>query len=180
MCMIPGLAAGVAGGGGFGSIFQLLGGVVSAIGQMQNANAQAAVYEQQAELNRKQAIEQEEASRELLEQGRTESDRRRRQQAINAGEQKAALAANGVDVEGELAIDVLDDSQTVADEDAFNIREQSRLNAEGRTQEARNLKVEANNNEVRASNARSQGMFGAFGTILSTGAKVSQSFARRY
>lgn len=183
MCVIPalGAAAGAIGGGsalgGLGTIFSIGSGLIGAFAQIQNANAEAAALEQQARLDEIQAKEEEEASLEFLERGREESDRRRRAGAIQKGDQRAALAANGVDVEGELAIDLLDDTSTIIADDAFAIRENSRLEAEGETQKARNSRWRAAGNRTKASNVKSAGTFGAIGTILSTGAKVGSRFS---
>jgi hypothetical protein len=182
MCAIPalGAAAGAIGGGttlgGLSTIFSLGSGLVGAFAQIQNARAQAAALEQQARLDGIQAHEETHAAREHLEQGRTQSDRRRRAGAIQKGAQRAALAANGMDVEGELAIGLLDDTSAIIADDAFAIRENARLEAEGRTQQARNAYWRAAGNRTRARNARSAGTFGAIGTILSTGAKVGARF----
>lgn len=159
--------AGAAGStlGGLSTIFSVGSGLLGAYATFQNSRAQAAALEEQA-------AQQEAAARERLEQGREESDRRRRAGAIQLGEQRAALAANGIDVEGDLALNLLDDSSTIISEDAFSIRENSRRGAQGLSQQAANSRTQA-------TNARSEGTFGAISTILTTGAKVGSKF-RQY
>lgn len=181
MCVIPALGAAMGGSGGsvlggLGTMSGLGSGLISSFALIQNARAEAAASEQQARLDEIQAREEKAASLELLERGREESDRRRRAGAIRKGEQRAALAANGIDVEGELAIDLLDDTSRIIANDAFAIRENARLAAEGATQKARNSRWRAAGNRTKAGNVRSAGTFGAIGTVLSTGAKVGPRF----
>ncbi len=151
--------------GGMSTLFSVGSGLMGAYATYQNGQAQASALEQQA-------AQQEAAARQSLEQGREESDRRRRAGAIQLGDQRAALAANGIDVEGELAIDLLDDSSALISEDAFSIRENSRRSAAGLSQQAANSRTSA-------SNAASEGMFGAVSSVLTTGAKVGSKF-RQY
>ncbi len=150
--------------GGASTLFGVGSGLLGAYATYQNGRAQASALEQQA-------ADQERSARQRLEQGREESDRRRRAGAIQLGNQRAALAANGVDVEGELAIDLLDDSSQVIDEDAFSIRENSR-------RDATSLSQQSANSLTQAANARSEGTFGAISTVLTTGAKVGSKFSR--
>lgn len=171
MCLDPASAALLAtqGGtastaiGGLSSIFQLGSGLLGAYAVYQNSQAQAAALKQTAEL-------QEIAAAQEIKRGEDESDRRRRAGAIQIGEQRAAMAANGVDVTGELALDLLDDTSTLIAEDAFSIRENARRNAQG-------LLNQAANSRTQAANASPQGKYGAIGTILTTGAKVGPKFS---
>lgn len=151
--------------GGLSTIFSVGSGLLGAYATFQDSRAQASALEQQA-------AQQEAAARDRLEQGREESDRRRRAGAIQQGQQVAALAANGIDVEGDLALDLLDDSSTLVSEDAFSIRENARRGATGLSQQAANSRTSA-------ANARSEGTFGAISTVLTTGAKVGSKF-RQY
>lgn len=151
-------------------------GAMSAYGQYQDSRMQAAALNQQAKLDAETANLQEKQAHEALEQGKEESDRRRRAGAIQRGEQVAALAANGVDVEGGLALDLLDDSDMIVGQDAFAIREQSRIAADGYAQQARNSRIRSNNATVQARSVKRKGTFGAIGTILTTAAMAGQRF----
>lgn len=147
-----------------GTVASVASGLVGAYATVQNSRAQAKALEAQS-------AQEAEAARDALIQGEEESDRRRRAGAIQAGEQRAALAANGIDVEGEIALDILDDNQTLIEEDAFAIRENSRRAAKGFAQRSAN-------SSTQASNARSQGTFGAISTVLTTASKVGSKFAK--
>lgn len=163
MCVAPLAAAGASGLGGLSSLFQVLGGLFTAVTTIQQANTAAAVAAQNAEA-------QDEAARDALEQGRQESDRRRRAAAALLGQQKVAMAANGVDLSSDTALDLLDDTKFLSEEDAFAIRENNLRNAKGFAQQAANYRAEA-------ASARSAGLFGGISTLLTTGVKVGKRWA---
>lgn len=142
---------------------QVAGAGVSALYTMKNASAQAAAARQTAQA-------QEQAARDALEAGEDASDRKRREGAQFAARQKAALAANGVDVGGAAAIDILDDTAELVEQDAFAIRENSRLQAQSFSQQAANSKAQAESYD-------SQALFQPIATVLTTGAKVGEKYA---
>ena len=146
-----------------GTAASIGGGVISAYAQVQNAKAQA-------EAARRTAQAQEEAARDALEQGAQESDRRRQVGAGMIAENTAAMAANGVDVTGAQALDVLDDTRFMVEEDAFAIRENSRRRAEGHSQAAANSLADA-------SSARRNAFFAPVQTLLSTASSVGRRYA---
>ncbi len=148
--------------GTIGTVATIGGGVLSAYSQVQNANAQADTATRTANL-------QSEAALQALEQGNQESDIRRQQGAAARATNTAAMAANGVDVTGAQAIDVLDDSQTLLEQDAFAIRENSRRTAGNFSQASANSIASANS-------ARSQAAFAPIKTLLGTAASVGNKY----
>jgi len=155
-------AAGAGTLGTLSTIATLGSGIMSAYGQRQSAKAQEAV----AKANARNA---EVAADNALEAGREESDKVRRRASLVQGRQRASMAANGVDVTSADAIDLLDDSKMLAEEDAFTIRENARRRAEG-------MDVQSANYETQASAARSEGFYRPMGTLLTTGAKVGSKY----
>lgn len=149
--------------GGLGTAASIGGGVISAYAQVQNAKAQAAAAQRNAQ-------QQEEAARQAIEQGEQESDRRRRAGAALLAENTAALAANNIDVSGAQALDLLDDTQFMVEEDAFAIRENSRRRATGHSQAAANSLTDA-------ANANRQAFFAPVKTILTTASKVGRRYS---
>ena len=149
--------------GTIGTAASIGGGVISAYAQVQNAKAQA-------EAATRTAQAQEEAARQALEQGAQESDRRRQAGAAMIAENTAAMAASGVDVTGAQALDVLDDTRFMVEEDAFAIRENSRRRAEGHSQAAANSLADA-------SSARRNAFFAPVQTLLSTASSVGRRYA---
>ena len=158
---VAGTAA--ASAGSLGTILSIGSGILGAYTAYTGGMAQSKALKQTA-------AAQELAAQQAIEQGNDESDRRRRAGALLAGEQKAALAANGIDVGGELSIDLLSDTQALVSEDAFSIRENSRRGAQGMYEQAANSKA-------AAGNAKREGIFGAVSTALGTAAKVGPKFA---
>lgn len=130
---------------------------------MQNSKAQAA-----AAISTAQA--QEAAARDAIEQGNQESDKRRRAGAAMQAENIAGMAANGIDVGGAQALDVLDDNQFLIEEDAFSIRENARRSAT-------NLSQSAANSRADAASAKSNSVFAPISTVLTTAAKVGNKYA---
>ena len=143
-----------------------VGGLTSAVSKISNARSQANALEDTA-------AQQEQAAFDEIEQGREDADRRRRAGHLEIGEQRAALAANGIDVDGQVALDLLDDSQSIIDQDAFSIRENARRGGQASAQNAAN-------SLTQASNTRSQGTFGSFNTILSSGSKIAPQFKGKF
>lgn len=146
----------------YGTAMTVGSGLITAYSQMQNARTAAAAAEQTAAQNAK-------AARETLEQGKDESDQRRAAGAALKAENRAALAASGVDVGGEHALDILDDQSTIIEEDAFSIRETSRRRATGLSQSAANAMTEAGSQKSKA-------IFAPISTLLTTGAKVGSKY----
>lgn len=149
--------------GSVGTAVTIGSGVLSAYSQVQNSRLQA-----QAAARTAQA--QEEAARQALEQGEQESDRRRQAGAAMASSNMAAMAANGLDVSGAQALDILDDTRFLVEEDAFAIRENARRRGEGFSQAAANSMADA-------ASARRNAFFAPVQTLLSTASTVGRRYA---
>lgn len=158
-----GAAAGAGTLGALGTFAGIGGSIFSAISGKQNADAQAdALAIQAADLERE--------SRERIEQGKEDSDRARRRGAIQEGEQRAAFAANGIDVSSVSALDLLDDTQELIADDAFSIRENSRRSAQVTAAQAGNVRTQRKNVKRNARNR-------LIGTALGGASKVGAKFA---
>ncbi|WP_072296148.1 hypothetical protein [Paracoccus sp. SM22M-07] len=151
------------GAGGLGTAAQAASGVVGAASSL--ANGQAAASAAQASANA-----QEQAARDLMVQGEEESDRQRRAGAAALSQQKIAMAANGVDLGSAAAIETLDTSRLAIEDDAFAIRKTG-------TGRANNMFQSAANSRTQGNSAKSQSMFGAASSLLSTGARVGSKYS---
>lgn len=140
------------------NILTLVGTGVSAYAQMQNARRQAQVASINAEASNKASIE-------ALEAGERASDMKRRRGAAMMANQRASMAANGVDVSSGDAVDFLDDTNFMVEEDAFTIRE----NARGQGQ---NLRNQGANFRADAASARSASVFNPVSTLLTGAATI--------
>lgn len=172
---LKGITTAIMGGGAAtgaaasGSIWGTLGtaatvgsGLVSAYSAIQSGNAQAAAANATAAAQDKAALE-------ALEAGERENLLARRRAAQFTGENRVAMAANGVDVNSATALDLLNDDRMQQEEDAFAIRENAVRSANAYGQQAANSRTEARN-------AKSAGRWGAVGTVLGTAAKVGERY----
>ena len=148
--------------GGIGTAATVASGAASAYSAVQQGNA----AESAAKATAKQ---QQEAAVESLRQGTEESDRQRRAGAVQIAQQKIAMAANGIDLGSASAIEVMDDTKAMIEDDAFAIRHNA-------GQQARGYAQQAANSLTQGRNAQSESRWGAFNTILNTGAKVGPKF----
>lgn len=158
-------AGGAAAGGAWGALgtaATVAGGVVSAYSAVQNSKAAAAAANASAE-------QADHAALQALEAGEREELLHQRRVGALIGENRAALAASGVDVNSTAALDLLQDTNKQAAEDAFAIRENAQRQASGYGREAANYRTEA-------ANAKSSGRWGAANTILGTVATVGSKY----
>ena len=151
--------------GTIGTAATLGGGLISAYSTDQNGRAQAAAAQQQAQA-------QDAAAKQAIEEGERETQLQRRRSGALMGENRAALAANGVDVNSQLGVEMADETRALAEEDAFAIRENAARGASSLGQQAANSRAEA-------ASAKSQGTWGAFGTVLGTTGRVADRWANR-
>lgn len=163
--MLGGTAAGVSASaaGGLATAMQIGGGVLGAVSQVMN-------YQAQAKAAKRSAAVAQEAARETLEQGEQESDLQRRAAAKLMGQQKVGMAANGIDLNSTNAIDLLDETALLSEEDAFAIRTNAQRQAKSLSQQAANYRADA-------ASAKSAAFFEPVKTILGTGAKVGSRYS---
>ena len=157
-----GAVAGAA-AGGIGTALQLVGGLVTGLSQMANAQAMADAAKRNAEAAHRAALE-------TLETGREESDLAQRRGAQQIAANMVAMAANGRDVTDPNALEILDDSQTMVTQDAFRIRENARRAADAQ-------EVQAANYAAEAAMYSQQAAIAPISTLLSVGAKVTERYA---
>lgn len=159
--------AGAAGGAsalaGLSTLATVAGGAITAYSGYQNAKAAEAaakVNAQQADL----------AALDAIREGADRSDQVRRRAAAMRADQKVAMAANGIDVGSASAIELLDETTLLGEQDAFAIRESSRSVARGQDVQAANYRADA-------STARSEAFYRPVQTILGTASKVGRQYA---
>lgn len=174
MCLDPLSTALVAAGvPGVGGISGMLGSIgLGSIGTAASvASSAAAGYSAIQQGNAAEAAakatarQQEAAARESIRQGNEESDRQRRAGAGMLAQQKIAMAANGIDLGSQAAIEVLDDTKRGVEEDAFAIRHNATNQATGYAQQAAN-------SLTAGQNAQRDARWNATGTLLTSAAKV--------
>jgi type II secretory pathway component PulJ len=133
-------------------VTSLAGAALSAAGQMQQAQVQAANYKYQAELNRRQQIMEKEA-------GRFEADKTLRRSDRTQSGMRAAISAGGVDLSSGSALDVQMDSAIEAQRDVDAIRWNASMKAEKEG-------LDAKMNMINAGQAIKAGQIGAAGALV--------------
>ena len=131
-----------------------------------SASAQRAAgkYEQQvAERNATIADQQAEQAKQI---GNIDEERQLRRVRAALGSQRAALAANGIDVNSGTALDLQAETAGFGAADALNLRSNA-------LREAWGFNVEATNQRNSGRAARAQGRNAAIGTMLTTASSVA-------
>lgn len=163
-------ATGAAGASGIlgtlGTVATVGSGVIGAISQYTNAKAQADAAAQTAAF-------QDEQARERLEQAEEEAVLRQRAGAAQIAKNQAAMAANGIDLSGDFAIDQLATDRLILEEDVLAIRENGRRSAQAGFQQSANSRAQADGFSRDA-------IFKPVGTILTTAAKVGNRYASTF
>ncbi len=157
-------AAGVATKMAIGSIMaNAVGGVISAAGAVQQGKATQKAAEATAQ-------QQMLAAREEGRRGQFEAEKLSQDGARMIGQQKVAMAANGVDVNSRDAAALLESQRDALRADAFQIRENSQTRSETLQRQAAN--------EVRVGRtARVQARVNAVGRMFDAAADVGSRYA---
>jgi hypothetical protein len=163
----------------FGLILTAASTMVGAAGAKREANASAQAAEYNAKVADMNATISERRARDALERGKQEEQMKRQEVSQVEGRQRAAMAANGVDLSFGSPLDVLVDTATLGEIDALTIRRSSAREAYDYQVQATNGRADASLSRSNAANSRKAGTLQAFGTLLSGGGKMyGDAFAR--
>lgn len=150
--------------GGIGTAVTVGSGVLSAYSSLAAGKASAAAAnETAAQMDREALQNQEAADREEM--------LMRRRFAQQEGGNRVALAAAGVDVNSDAALELLNEDRKQFEEDARVIR----INAQ-RSSNA--MGMQARSERQRGANDKASSRFNAFGTILGTASRVGDRYAK--
>ena len=136
-------------------------GVVSSV---QSANAQKAQANYQAEVAKPNAKTAQANADQKRQEGIEESRLQRMKNIQKIGAQKAALAANGIDVSEGTALDIVEDTAAMGELDALTTRYNAETRAIAYEAEANNFNNQASLDTFAGKNAYSAGMTNAFAT----------------
>lgn len=142
-----------------GTAVSALGTAAGTMASMQQASYQARVAERNAQM-------ESEAARDAYDRGTLERQRYQRQVSQQMGAQRAALAANGVDVGYGSAAAVQGDAAMIAAEDIATINKNTEREARGFDISAFNARTQAAAARQARSGALVQGIFGIGSTLL--------------
>lgn len=156
----------------FGLVLTAASTIIGAAGQMQQAKAAAEAERYNAKVADMNAVLSERRARDALERGKLEEQQKRREVGQIEGRQRAAMAANGVDLTFGSPLDTLVDTAVMGEMDALTIRTNTAREAYDHRVAAVNGRADANLKRMNASATQKGGNLAAFGTILTGAGKA--------
>ena len=140
--------------------------VMGGVGAIQQGNAAAASASYNAKVADMNAKLSERQARDAVERGAIEEQQQRIKTSAILGQQKAAMAANGVDLKFGSPLDALVDTATMGELDALTIRANTYREERDIRQQGLNAQGQAGMYRAEAKGAKTAGFMNAFGTVL--------------
>ncbi len=162
------------------TIAGIAGGTVGAVSSYQQGKAQQAQYNYQAKVNEENARIAQENANVQRQQGIEEARLQRIKAASTIGSQKAAMAANGVDVTQGTSLDVIADTVAMGELDALQTQYNYEAKARGYEAQAGNFQNQANLDLISGKNAYQAGKINAITTGLGGLEKTSDVALKWY
>ncbi len=146
---------------------------VSAYGQYKQGKAEQQTYNMQADISRQNAaIAQENAGLERS-AGLEEQRRQRLKTSQLIGQQKAAMAANNINITSGTPLDVIQDTAEIGELDAIMIGFESERRARNYESQASNFLQQADIYNLSGKNAYKSGLYSAGSSLLGGVGKVA-------
>jgi hypothetical protein len=149
------------------------GTAVSVYGAMQTAQAQSAANAAKAQQDRNNAILAENAANDAKARGDVAAQQKAAQTNQLIGQQRAALAANGVDPNQGTAVDLQSDAAGNGELDQLTIHANAAREAAGYNAQGANYSSQAAVDEASSQNALSAGSLSAVSTIIGGAGSVA-------
>ena len=146
--------------------------LLGAAGQVQQAKATAEANKYNAQVAEMNAQIAEKQAKDAIERGKQEEQQKRLQTSQLEGRQRAAMAANGVDLSFGSPLDTIVDTAKMGEIDALNVRTNAYREAYGYKVQGTNQLASAKLDRMRADAAVKGGYLDAVGTILGGSGKV--------
>jgi hypothetical protein len=162
---------------GIGAIVGMISSAVSAVGAMQQANAQAEAADYNAQVQRNNEIVAQRMAEDSRQRGIVAEQDARVQKQLLLSKQKTAIASRNFEAGSGTALDMMGDAAMFEELDALTIRHNYAREALSYETQAMNFNAEANLSDMEARNARSAGGIAAFGSILGGFGKAFGSIA---
>jgi len=147
-------------------VLGLASSVVGAMGQIAQGQAQAKAARYNAKVREMNATLSERRAQDAIRRGEFEEQRKRLEVARIKGQQKVAMAANGVDLSFGSPLDVLVDTATLGEIDALTVRSNAYRESYDRQVDAVNQRAGAELDRMEAKAAETGGFLAAAGTLL--------------
>ena len=150
--------------------------IIGGVGAVQQAQATAASQKYNAAVQDMNATLSERQAKDALERGADEEQRKRQQVQALLGQQKASMAANGVDTSFGSPLDTLVDTSIMGELDALTIRTNAARESYDYKVQAVNQRAGATLNRMGAQAALTGGYLDAMGTVLGGASKAYSSY----
>jgi hypothetical protein len=154
-----------------------IGTAVSAFGAISQGNAQASAANYQAQVAANNQVIAEQNARYAMQAGAVQEASKRTATGALIGSQRAAAAANGLDVNSGSAVDLQAGAAALGEQDANTIRDASARTARGYQVQGMNYGAQAQLDRMTADNASSAGGLNAFASILGGASSVTGKWA---
>ena len=151
--------------------------IMGTISSLQSASAQANAYEFQAKQADDNARIAEQNATEARQKGIEDSRLKKMKTAAAIGEQKAALASNGVDITSGSALDAIEDTAVAGELDALNSVYEGEKTAQNYEIQATDFRNESSYAGTSAKNVKKAGYMNAFATALTGVSNGTNQFA---
>lgn len=152
------------------------GGAISALGQIMGGNSQAAMFQYQAGIAQiNQQIEKQNADYATA-AGEVSAQQSGMKTRATIGQTIAQQGAGGLAIGGGSNARVVSSEQALGQEDQALIRSNAARQAYGFNVEAAKYGAQATVDTTAASNAKTAGYLGAFGSLLGTGGSVASKW----
>lgn len=145
---------------------------MGAVGQVQQAQATSSANRYNAQVQEMSAKIADRRAKDAIERGQLEEQRKRQEVSRIQGIQKAAMAANGVDLTFGSPLDTIVDTAAAGEIDALTIRSNSYREAYDYKVDAANKRNGAQLSRMSADAASTGGYMSAAGTILGGASKA--------
>ena len=146
--------------------------LMSGVGMYQQGQAEAQAAGYQAQVDQQNAVLADRRAKDAIERGMQEQEKALREGTAVRKGQEASFAAANIDTSYGSPLDVITSTAAEAQLQAATIRANAEREAEDYEQQGYNSRSSAGMNRARAKNAKTAGMIGTAGTVLSGGAGV--------
>lgn len=154
----------------------VVAGAVQAYGQVQAGRAEQDRQEYIAAVERNNAIRADFLAEDALDRGGVEEANERLRGRILIGQIRAQLAASGQTVGEGTALQLVADQSAVNEQDARTVRNNAEREAQEFRLRATDFRRQGELSTAAASNARTAGRIGAFGTLIGTTSNVASKW----
>lgn len=162
--------------GGAAAAVGTVGAIVSGVSSYQSAQAQASAADYQSQIYAQNAIAATTNAVNTRQAGYDEANKIKLETGSKVASQKAAMAANGIDVGEGTAVDLTDTTQYFGEMDALTTIKNANSRAAAYDLESENYNMQSGLSSRMASNYRSSAPMAALGTAMTGIGQVSSSW----